>query len=136
MFILNFWSSQFLRLLRPCNKWRRQKKIKPKSFHQYSWNSEFETTCIGWPHKKSKLLCLVFYLPLSDANHSCTAAASRSLISESKSRETMWLTWGSNIGKKRQFIAKTLLTSPNTGMFLTWQRSKRKKNLVDKVEIV
>jgi hypothetical protein len=56
MFILNFWSSQFLSFPRPCNKSRGQKKVKPKSFHQYSWNSEVETTwisLIGWPHKTS-----------------------------------------------------------------------------------
>ena len=32
------------------------KKIKKTSFHQYSWNSEVETTwisLIGWPHKTS-----------------------------------------------------------------------------------
>ena len=53
-FTLNFWSSRCSRLLRPCTKWRGQKKIKSMSFHQYSWNSEVETTwisLIGWPHK-------------------------------------------------------------------------------------
>ena len=38
------------------------KKIKSTSFHQYSWNSEVETTwisLIGWHHKTSN----VFYLP-------------------------------------------------------------------------
>ena len=57
MFILNFWSSQCLRLLRPCIKWRGRKKIKSTSFHQYSWNSEVETTwisMIGWHNKTSK----------------------------------------------------------------------------------
>ena len=56
MFILNFRSSQFLRLPRPCNKSRGQKKMKPKSFHQYSWNSEVETTWINlicWPYRTS-----------------------------------------------------------------------------------
>ena len=55
-FILNFWSSRCSRLLRPCTKWRGQKKIKSMSFHQYSWNSEVETTwisLIGWHHKTS-----------------------------------------------------------------------------------
>ena len=55
-FILNFWSSQCWRLLRPCTKWRGQKKMKSISFHQYSWNSEVETTwigLIGWHHKTS-----------------------------------------------------------------------------------
>ena len=43
-------------LLRPRNKWRGQKKIKSRSFHQYSWNSEVDTSwisLIGWPHKTS-----------------------------------------------------------------------------------
>ena len=56
IFILNFWRSQCLRLLRPCRKWRGWKKIKSTSFHQYSWNSEVETTwisLIGWHHKTS-----------------------------------------------------------------------------------
>ena len=56
--ILRFWSSQCLRLLRPCNKPRGQKKIKSTLFHQYSWNSEVETTwisLIGWPHKTSRV---------------------------------------------------------------------------------
>ena len=60
IFILNFWSSQFLKLPRPCNKSRGQKKIKSKSFHQYSWNSEVETTWISlidWHHKTSNILC-------------------------------------------------------------------------------
>ena len=62
-FILNFWSSWCSRLLRPCTKWRGQKKLKSMSFHQYSWNSEVETTwisLIGWHHKtSSKHLSLV-----------------------------------------------------------------------------
>ena len=51
LFILSFWSSYFLRLQRPC-------KLKPRSFHQYLWNSEVETTwisLIGWPHRTSSL---------------------------------------------------------------------------------
>ena len=43
-------------LPRPRNKSRGQKKIKSRSFHQYSWNSEVDTTwisLIGWPHKTS-----------------------------------------------------------------------------------
>ena len=44
-------------LLRPCRKPRPgDKKIKPTLFHQYSWNSEVETTWISlidWPHKTS-----------------------------------------------------------------------------------
>ena len=43
IFILNFWSSQCSKLLRPCTKWREQKN-KSMSFHQCSWNSEVETT--------------------------------------------------------------------------------------------
>ena len=49
-----------LLLLRPCTKWRRQKKIKSTSIHQYSWNSEVETkwiSLIGWHHKTSIVLC-------------------------------------------------------------------------------
>ena len=45
-----------LLLLRPCPKCRGPKKIKSMLFHQYSWNSEVETTwiiLIGWPHKTS-----------------------------------------------------------------------------------
>ena len=64
LFILRFWSCHCLRLLRPCNKWRGQKKIKPKSFLQYSWNSEVETTwisLIGWPHKTSRTYCACYY---------------------------------------------------------------------------
>ena len=56
IFIRDFWRSQCLRLLRPCRKLRRWKKIKSISFHQYSWNSEVETTwisLIGWHHKTS-----------------------------------------------------------------------------------
>ena len=52
LFILNFWSSQFLRLLRPCRNerkwfWRKQGR---------SVDSEVEATwasLIGWPHKTS-----------------------------------------------------------------------------------
>ena len=58
IFILNFLSSQCPRLLRSCTKWRGWKKIKSTSFHQYSWNSEVETTwisLIGWHHKTSIL---------------------------------------------------------------------------------
>ena len=46
-FILNFWRSQYSRLLRPCTKWRGQKN---------SWNSEVETawiSLISWHHKTS-----------------------------------------------------------------------------------
>ena len=63
-FILNFWSSQCLRLLRPCIKWRGQKKLKSMSFHQYLWNSEVETnwiSLIGWLHKTSNIHT---YLPI------------------------------------------------------------------------
>ena len=65
--ILNFWRSQCLRLLRPCRKWRGWKKIKSTSFHQYSWNSEVETTwisLIGWHHKTSST-----YLDRMDKEH-------------------------------------------------------------------
>ena len=65
-FILRFWSSRCLRLLRPCNKPRGQKKIKSTLFHQYSWNSEVETTWIslmGWPHKTSiNNVCILLIL--------------------------------------------------------------------------
>ena len=60
--ILNFWSSQCSRLLRPCTKWRGQKKIKTTSFHQYSWNSKVEKTwisLIGWHQKTSNKYALL-----------------------------------------------------------------------------
>ena len=47
-----------LLLLRPCTKWRGQKKIKSMSFHQYSWNFEVESTwvsLIDWHHKTSNI---------------------------------------------------------------------------------
>ena len=59
MFIFYFWSSQFLRLLQQVEG---TKKIKPKSFHQYSWNSEVDTTwisLIGRPHKTSKFIMML-----------------------------------------------------------------------------
>ena len=40
------------------------KKIKTTLFHQYSWNSEVETTCvslIGWPHKTSIIYDAALY---------------------------------------------------------------------------
>ena len=55
-FILSFWSSQCLRLLRPFRNPKGQKKNKSMLFHWYSWNSEVETTSkslIRWRHKTS-----------------------------------------------------------------------------------
>ena len=71
--ILNFWSSQYWRLLRPCTKWRGQ-KMKSMAFHQYSWNSKvLETTwisLIGWHHSTSST-----YRPLFSHDSLGTAAA-------------------------------------------------------------
>ena len=38
------------------------KKLKSRSFHQYSWNTEVETTwisLIGWAHKTSSIYLLI-----------------------------------------------------------------------------
>ena len=59
LFIHYFWVSHFLMLLRPCRNarnwfWK----------HQYSWNSEVETTwisLIGWPLRTSTTYILVRY---------------------------------------------------------------------------
>ena len=52
------------------------------------------------------------------------AAFSRLLILESRSLETNMSTLGSRVGKKRQFMAKIWLMSPEAGLFLTWQMSR------------
>ena len=51
-------------LLRPCTKWRDEEKIKTMSFHQYSWNSEVETTWISlicWHHKTSNIYPFIYF---------------------------------------------------------------------------
>ena len=47
------------------------KKIKSMSFHQYSWNSEVETTwisLIGWHHKTSNIHCTVHDITIFTKN--------------------------------------------------------------------
>ena len=55
--LVNFWSSQFSRLLRSCRN-ERKWICKKKSFCWFSSNSEVETTwasLICWPHKTSNI---------------------------------------------------------------------------------
>ena len=66
---LNFWSIfQYLKesmfeASEALQKMEGKKKIKSTSFHQYSWNSEVETTwisLIGWHHKTIQILRVSF----------------------------------------------------------------------------
>ena len=50
----------------------------------------------------------MMWITLSDSNHSWTAATSRSVILESRSRLRKTSTWGSREGKNLQFIGKIL----------------------------
>ena len=81
------------------------KKIKSTLFHQYSWNSEVETTwisLIGCHHKTSTLQCLCFRCWNSSkweciAKHAKERALLMQLINQSCQIDLLLILWTSNV---------------------------------------